>query len=321
MARVLRTNPLTERNRYRSVSVSDAYSIFLRVKKSECAASTYKIYCEVGSRYIIPKLTEATFDDMNSITPQIIRDILDDYAYDHQAGGANFIYRHLKAFVNWYWNEYEIPLPNPMRGVKARNASTPPKEGVTQEEVDALLQAAREHSTFPERDIAFIMLLCDTGIRRSSIEKLRMQDVNLSKCEIVVYEKDQQYHTKAVGNATAKALKKYLVSVSDIQPTDPFWLQLDGRALNRVGMREVLRRLCRKAGIPMHHFHDLRRYYGKALYDSTHDIYLVSRALDHKDIYVTKRYIAVDDKLDAETMRTHSPMDKRFRQTGARINR
>ena len=318
MARVIRTNQLTARV---TVSVSDTYSIFLRTKKSECAPSTYKIYCEVGDRHIIPKLTMATGDDMDGITADIIRDILEQYEAEHQTGGTNFLFRHLKAFINWYWQEYDVSLPNPMKGIKGKKASAPPKEGITQDEIDALLKAAKEHSRFPERDTALIMVLCDTGIRRSSVERLRMKDINLSRNEMIVFEKDQQYHTKAFGNATAKAIKKYLLCLADVKPEDPLWLQMDGRALTRVGMREVLRRLCSAAGISYHEFHDFRRFYGKALYDSTHDIYLVSRALDHKDIYVTRRYIALDDREDVEAVRQHSPMDRRLRQTGVKVQR
>jgi integrase len=71
----------------------------------------------------------------------------------------------------------------------------------------------------------------------------------------------------------------------------------------------------------MHHFHDFRRFYGKSLYEETHDIFMVSRALDHKDIYVTKRYIAIDDRESAESIRTYSPMDRRTRQTGVKVKR
>ena len=86
-------------------------------------------------------------------------------------------------------------------------------------------------------------------------------------------------------------------------------------------MRSVLRRLCDEAGIDVHHFHDFRRFYGKELYNSTHDIFMVSRALDHKDIEVTKRYIALEEIETAEITRTYSPMDRRYQQTGATITR
>ena len=321
MARVIRRNTLTGHQAVVKVSVKDMYNNFLRIKKTECAKTTFDIYQELGERHIIPKLTEATGDDMDVISAQTIRDVLTEYDSEHQNGGTQFLLRHLRTFINWYWKEYEIQKPNPMASVKLKKHYTPPQEGITQEEIDKILKAAKERSAFPERDIALIMVLCDTGIRRSSIENLRMKDINLQRNELLVFEKDQQYHIKAFGNATAKAIRKYMSCLTDVKPEDPFWLQMDGRQLRRVGMREVLRRLCVEAGIPIHQFHDFRRYYGKALYDSTHDIYLVSRALDHKDIYVTKRYIAIDDRENAETVRSHSPMDRKFGQTGIRVQR
>ena len=321
MARVMRTNRQTHEYLREKVSVSDTYSIFMRSNKSAWSASTYRIYEDVGDRHIVPKLTEATGDDMNCISHVIIQCILDEYAEDHKNGGTDFLYRHLRAFVNWYWTEYEISEKNPMPRVKHKKVSNPPKEGITQEEVDKLLKAAKEHSRFPERDIAMLMVLCDTGIRRSSLEGLRMKDIDLNRSEMIVFEKDQQYHLKSFGIATAKALKKYLLCLVDVKPEDPLWLHMDGRALTRVGMREVLRRTCAEAKIDPHEFHDFRRYYGKTLYESTHDIFMVSKALDHSNIEVTKRYIAIDDRENAESVRSYSPMDRRMKQTGVKVVR
>ena len=317
MARVVRFNPLTQKR----VSCTDTYSIFLRSNKSGWSASTYKIYRDVGKRHIIPRLAEVTGDDMSNITCFNLQRILDEYADTHKNGGTDFLFRHLRTFINWYWDEYEIQGKNPMLKVKCKKVSNPPKEGITQEEIDILLETARTRSNFPERDIAMLMVLCDTGIRKGSLEGMRMKDVDVNHCEMVVFEKDQQYHIKPFGTATAKAIRKYLNCLVDVKPEDPFWLQMDGRALTKSGMREVLVRLCHEAGIGLHYFHDFRRFYGKTLYDSTHDIFMVSRALDHKDIYVTKRYIAIDDRENAETMRTYSPMDRRLKQTGVKVKR
>lgn len=321
MARVVRRNQLSGEKNEVGVSCSDAYSIFMRSNKSHWSESSYRIYDEIGRRHIVPKLSEATGDDMGFVDADIIQSIIDDYSITHKNGGTDFLYRHIRTFLNWFWDEYEIEKRNPIKKVRVRRVSTPPKEGITQEEVDLLLKTAKARSVFPERDVAFIMVLCDTGIRRASIEGLRMKDVNTDRCEMVVFEKDQQYHIKSFGSATCKAIKKYLLCLADAQPDDPFWLQMDGRALTHVGMREVLRRLCAEAGIPEHQFHDFRRYYGKTLYEATHDIFMVSKALDHKDIYVTKRYIAIDDRENAEAVRSYSPMDRRLHQTGVKISR
>ena len=315
MARVIKGSPLTTPK----IKIRDAYGNFMRGKKSVCAVSTYNIYAEIGDRIIIPKLTELTGDDMNAVTADVLRVLFDDYSADHDSGGVAFLHRHLMAFVRWYWNEYELPTRVP--NVRVKKVAKPPKQGISQEEIDKLIKAAKEHSQFPERDIAMLMILCDTGIRRTSLANLKMQDVNLNRGELLVYEKDQQYHVKGFGTTTSKAVKKYLNCLTDVKPDDPFWLCMDGTALTWAGMRSVLRRLCDEADIDVHHFHDFRRYYGKELYNATHDIFMVSRALDHKDIEVTKRYIAVEDTENAELTRSYSPMDRRYQQTGVKVTR
>lgn len=321
MARIIKTNTLPYQKTDSKISVSDIYSKYLRVKKAECAENTLKIYADMGTRVYVPGLVHYTGNDMNKVDADVLRSILDDYSVDHEDSGVQFVYRHLRSFINWYWNEYDIARPNPMRKVNWKKCYAPPKEGITQDEVNKLLKAIKEHNQFPERDTAFILLLCDTGIRKSSIANLRMKDVNLARSELVVFEKDQQYHTKPFGATTAKALKKYFNCLEDVQPDDPLWLSMDGTAINPVGMREILRRGCQAAGIPVHQFHDFRRYYGKQLYETTHDIYTVSRALDHKSIEVTKRYLAIDDMENAEAVRSYSPIDRVTKQTRIKINR
>lgn len=61
--------------------------------------------------------------------------------------------------------------------------------------------------------------------------------------------------------------------------------------------------------------------YALEVYKSTRDIYFVSRALDHKSVEVTKRYLALDLQEDLDEIRSVSPMDKAFRQTGIKVNR
>ena len=302
-----------------TMPVNDAYDCFLRSRN--CTKSSLMIYQDIGRRIIVPGLSELTDNNMYDITTDVLQAIIDNYESTHEKGGTDFLFRHLRTFINWYWQEFEIATKNPMKKVRWKTPSTPPKKGITQEEVELLIETAKNHSVFPERDIAMIMILCDTGIRRSSIEGLRMKDVDTLHSEMLVFEKDQKYHVKGFGATTCKAIRRYLNCLTDVSPDDPFWLQMDGKKLTRVGMREVLVRLCNEAKIPMHHFHDFRRYFGKTLYESTRDIFLVSKALDHKDIYVTKRYIAVDEKENAESVRKHSPMDRIFNQTNVKVKR
>lgn len=307
MAKIDRSKlPTSENN-----GISEAYNEFLLSRKTLCAQPTIKTYQYLGNSIIVPKLTEYTDGTMGGVTDVAVRTIINGYMESHSAGGVHFLYRHFKAFINWYWREYDISRPNPFRNIRVKKPKFPPKAGITRTEVEALLKAAKEHSFFPERDIAVIMVLCDTGIRLESLANLKIGDVNLSKKELTVYEKDQNYHVKPLGTACSRALGQYLRCIVDAQPDETLWMQMDGMPLVKRGLREMLIRLCSEAKIEKHLFHDFRRFYGLELYKSTRDIYFVSRALDHKSIEVTKRYLAIDATEDAEAIRAMSPMDNK----------
>ena len=311
MAKISRKNTVSPQK----VKISDAYELFLGSRKTLCAEKTYKIYDGIGQRHIIPSLTSLTDGYMEDITAVVLRTSINDYAENHSYGGKLFYYRHLKAFINWYWEENDIETVNPMSKIKGiKKASTPPKQGITRDEVDKLLKEAKEQ-IFPERDTVMLMILCDTGIRLSSLMSIKIGDVNVAKSQFTVFEKDQQFHVKSFGQNTGKAIKKYLNCIEGAKPEDSFWFKIDGTPLSEDGMKQSLRLLCKKADIPLHLFHDFRRFFGLELYKSTHDIYFVSRALDHKDIEVTKRYLAIDKMEDAEAIRAMSPMDNKRQAT------
>ena len=295
------------------------YSAFLRSKTLSCADSTNKIYKNIGEKQLIPALSRMGVQRFEDVTPDQLRTIIEDYDRDHNKGGVDFIHRHIKAFFHWYWLEYDIDGRCPIDAVQVKRSRPAPKEGITREEVEKILKACKEDAYFPERDMAMIMLLCDTGIRLSSLVGLKMKDVDPVHERITTWEKDQRYHYHAYGSACAKAIRKYLACVQDARPDDPFWLQTDGTGLSAAGARSRLARLCKYAGISAHGFHDFRRFYAMELYRTTHDIYFVSRMLDHKDVEVTKRYLAIDLIEDAEDARRISPMDRG--RTGITIRR
>ena len=302
-------------------SVAKIYNEFLAAKKNQVAPGTLDIYKKLGESVLVPELMRLTGDDLFSVTAKQLRELIDCYAENHNTGGIAFVHRHLKCFLRWFWEEYELERTNPISKVAVKKSKTKPLTGIDWEKINAMIDAARKHSIFPERDIAIIMVLADTGIRRGSLMGMKFGDVDLDHAQMRVFEKDQDYHTKTFGYATEKAIRKYLDCLDNIKPTDPFWIRMDGCALSQFGMKEVLHRLCVQAGIEPQSFHDFRRFYALELYMATRDIYFVSRALDHKSVEVTKRYLALDIMNDLEEIRSVSPMDKGFRQTGIRVQR
>ena len=312
---------MTDRARARRSNVAEIYDEFLRARKSLCAPATLNIYKDLGERIFVPSLVRLTGDDLYSVTASDLRTIIDEYQQTHNTGGTAFIFRHLKCFINWFWKEYELTSTNPITKVVMKKPKAKPIPGIDRAGVNAMLNAAKTRSTFPERDVALLMVLCDTGIRRASLIGLRMQDVDLKHGQLTVFEKDQDYHVKPFGAATEKAIRNYLSCLEEVEPEDPLWITLDGCRLSEYGAKEILRRLCREAGIEPQSFHDFRRFFAMETYLATKDIYFVSRALDHKSVEVTKRYLNIDKIQDLDAIRAVSPMDRQTGQTGIKVNR
>ena len=84
------------------------YSAFLRSKKLNCSESSIKIYKTIGEKQLIPALDLMGIERFEDVQPEHIRSILEDYDSDHNKGVVDFIYRHIKAFFRWYWEEYDI---------------------------------------------------------------------------------------------------------------------------------------------------------------------------------------------------------------------
>lgn len=319
MAKIKRSD-LRATSSKKEVLIRDAYSSFLISRKSRCSEATISIYTEKRI-HIEEGFSEIGVGTMNEITAPAIRNVISNYQETHSVNGAWKLFTVMRTFLLWYWQENDLEKCPISKVGKIKKPSAIPKHGITREEVDKLLAAVKQSSRFPERDTCLILLLADTGLRKKSIQSIRMKDINHTNNTVYVFEKDQNYHTKSFGQTTAKAIRKYLACLEDVAPDDPFFLNQDGSEMTENSMRMMLERMADVAGIPHHLFHDFRRFYGLELYRQTHDIYFVSRMLDHKDVEVTKRYLAIDDIEDAERMFRVSPMDRGKGTTSVRINR
>lgn len=291
------------------LSVPDAYDLFVKSRETACAKATIDIY-NFQRKQIVDVLAEDA-DCMEDVTPDMIRKLLKEFSLTHNTGGTFRLYSSIRAFFNWYWDEYEIDAKNPIKKVTCKKPSIAPIPGITRDEINKMMKAIDKTSMFPERDRVFISLLADTGVRKSSIVNLKFKDVDVESCNIVVYEKDQNFHTKPFGRETQRLIRKYLKCLSGNKPDDCFWVNHRGAKFTASGIEQMMERTADVAGIPRYGFHAYRRFYGLELYKSTHDIYFVSRALDHKSIEVTKRYLAIKDADDAEAIRAMSPMDNK----------
>lgn len=295
--------------------LEDTFEVYINALKSAGRAKrTLDIYRQYFGIYW-PYFRDQGVRSFADLTSDLIRDLLNFWMEDHEQGGVHMVYRNLKAFLNWVWNEYDFTLRNPIDKVTCANRQPIPIPGFTMDEVDQLLKAAKA-GQFPQRDTAMIYLFVDTGLRRQELMDLRFKDVDLNIGKIIVmHGKGGKYREVYCGNECRKILRKYTACIEDFQPDDYFFLSDEGFPLSTSGFVSILRRLEKRAGFDGYRgFHGMRRCFALERKRNGDDIYSLQRALGHSSTVVTQRYIAFTGEDDAAAAVRNSPMDNHRRQ-------
>ena len=167
-------------------------------------------------------------------------------------------------FFGWCVEEDEID-ESPMAKMKPPAIPDEPVPIVTEAEIRRLLKACEGRGFEERRDAAIIALLADTGVRRSELAGLTVDDVDLEQRVIRVMGKGRRPRVVPFGRETARRIDRYLRSRdADVRADDAsLWLGMNGRQFRDQGVRQMLERRGAQAGVKVH-AHQFRHAFAHA---------------------------------------------------------
>ena len=316
MAKIKKVDTTTLKNGVGILSLSDTFQVYISaLKAAGRSVRTIAVYQQSFGIYQ-PYFQNKGINFIEQLTAAAIRDLLSQLADEgRNQGGIHMVYRNLRAFLRWAWDEYDITTRNPIEKVSCSERQPVPIPGFTMDEIDQLIKAAKA-GKFPQRDLAMIYLFVDTGLRRQELCDLRFRDIDLNSGRITVEcGKGGKYRQVFCGNECRKMLRKYAACVADVRPDDFFFLSDEGFPLTTSGMVSILRRLEKRAGFDRYRgFHGMRRCFALERLRNGDDIFSIQRALGHSNPTVTQRYLACTSEDDIAAAIRTSPMDNRKRK-------
>jgi site-specific recombinase XerD len=166
-------------------------------------------------------------------------------------------YRGLHAFYRWL--EEEEDIPSPMAKMKPPAVPDVPIPVLGEPQLRALFAVCAGKAFDARRDTALVMTLLDAGPRRAELLGMRLEDVNFEYDVVRVLGKGGRERALPFGRKTALALDRYLRARSRhrLAHLDALWLGQRG-PLTISGLRDLLDRRARQAGIPALHPHMFR---------------------------------------------------------------
>jgi site-specific recombinase XerD len=168
-------------------------------------------------------------------------------------------HRGAKAFFAWLVDEGEIQR-SPMERVKPPKTTDVPPPMLTDAQVRALLKTCEGGKTFTERrDLAIMRLLFDTGMRRSELAYLSLEDLDLDNNLVRVLGKGARVRIVPFGRKSAAGLDRYLRERDKhfAADSDALWLGRGG-AMGDGAVDLMLRRRAKEAGLKDVHAHVFR---------------------------------------------------------------
>jgi integrase/recombinase XerD len=166
------------------------------------------------------------------------------------------------------------------------------------EAVNLLLNAPQAGDRFHLRDKALLECLYATGCRASEVVNLKISDVYLDAAFCKCTGKGSKQRVVPLGKPAIAALRAYLSTLTDAPQADgKVFLSKSGKPLSRIVLWKLVKKYCRRAGLPAAASpHTLRHSFATHLLSGGADLRTVQELLGHASITTTQHYTHVDRK-------------------------
>ncbi|NBC23091.1 MAG: site-specific tyrosine recombinase XerD [Gammaproteobacteria bacterium] len=171
-------------------------------------------------------------------------------------------------------------------------------KSLTEEEVEALLDAPNTDEPLGHRDRAMLELLYATGLRVSELINLKQNQVNLNQGVLRIVGKGDRERLIPLGDESQRWLREFMegprVEILLERQTDYMFPTRRGDRMTRQAFWHIIKRYAQKAGVKKKLSpHTLRHAFATHLLNNGADLRVVQLLLGHSDLSTTQIYTHV----------------------------
>jgi integrase/recombinase XerD len=244
------------------------------------------------------------------ITPHPLRRWLLHLAQRRNPGGVHANYGSIRAFLRWLWEESDIDLPNLISKVEPPKVPETPLRPVPLADLKAVLATCDRRRFTGCRDRALLLALLDTGCRAMEFLSLDLGGVDLAVGTVVIrHGKGRKHRVTFLGAKSRRALRRYLRYRAEPSADEPLWVTIRNSRLTYGGLRSIMRRRAKLAGVATPSIHSFRRAFAITSLRNGVDVFSLQRLLGHADLSVLRRYLKQTQEDLRSVHERHGPVD------------
>ena len=178
----------------------------------------------------------------------------------HQKGNkpatVSIRYRSVNRFFGWCVTEEERS-DNPMDRVDPPRIPSEIQAYYQPDDVEKVVKSIGRSTPHNLRDAAMVMVLYDSGVRAAELCGMKAEDLDWRDRTILVTGKASKQRRVSIGSKSAMAIERYLRKRGT--KSDWLWLGSGSMPLNTNGLRMMLQRRFKDAGVKFRGAHAFRR--------------------------------------------------------------
>jgi integrase/recombinase XerD len=203
----------------------------------------------------------------------------------------------LRRFYRYLCRE-EIRESDPTTQIESPRLGRPLPEGLTEEEVEALLEQPDIKKNLGLRDRAMLEVLYATGLRVSELVSLTVEQLNMRQGLIRCVGKGNKERLVPLGEVALDWLQQYQIEARPLlllgHVSEDLFPTRRGKAMTRQAFWYLIKRYAQQAEIKKHLSpHTLRHAFATHLLNHGADLRVVQLLLGHSDLSTTQIYTHV----------------------------
>ncbi len=271
------------------------------------------------SNYLLDVEKLVLFLETNSITEtpiQIQKETVQQFIYEiakivNPRSQARII-SGLKSFFNYLVFE-DYRSDNPMDLIESPKIGRKLPDTLSEEEINALIQAIDLSKLEGERNRAMLETLYGCGLRVSELTNLQISDLYFEEDFIKVTGKGDKQRFVPISDINKKYINIYRKEIRIHQTVqkgfdDILFLNRRGKQLTRAMVFTIIKQLAEKIGLKKNISpHTFRHSFATHLLENGADLRAIQQMLGHESITTTEVYMHVDRTHLAEVMNKFHP--------------
>ena len=286
----------------------ELFLIYRRVDNlSEATIHDYKV--KVG--HFVRFCQKTNIESLSDINQSIINLFFLDLKQRDKPSSVLGYHKSIKCFFNWLV-EQGCLQNNPMEKMKSPRVPEILIQPFSEEQIRSMLAVCNEGHVLGMRNKAMILVLYDTGVRRSELLSMKLQDIDFSRGIVKVMGKGARERVVRMGRGTQRALLKYLLMRHD--SNEYVWVTQYNKPFSLPdGLTRLIKLLGKEAGITgvRCSAHTFRHTFATDSLRNGAGEFDVQSLLGHKDLRMTRRYSAtLRSEYAAKQHERFSPVDR-----------